>query len=194
MTDPLPGTVTRLLRDWRQGDSQALDRLMPVIYDELRRIARRLMRSERREHTLEATALVHEVYARLKDSDPSAVDRVHFLSLAARVMRRVLVDHARARARVKRGRGEVRITLGGADLAAPDLGDRVIEIDEALDRLESLDPRKLRVLEMRIFGGMTHAEIADVLSVSVPTVERDFRMARAWLRAELDSAPLPRSH
>ncbi len=194
MTDPLPRTVTRLLGEWRQGDSQAFDRLMPLIYDELRRIARRLMRSERREHTLEATALVHEAYARLRSSEHSVSDRVHFLSLAARVMRRVLVDHARARARLKRGQGEVRITLTESGIAASGLAHRIIEIDEALDRLESLDLRKVRVLEMRIFGGMTHAEIAGVLSVSVPTVERDFRMARAWLRAELEAAPDLRPH
>jgi RNA polymerase sigma factor (TIGR02999 family) len=188
MTDPLPRTVTRLLHEWRQGDSQALDRLMPLVYDELCRIARRLMRSERREHTLEATALVHEAYARLRIADRPAADRVHFLSIGARVMRQVLVDHARARGRLKRRRGEARITVAGYEAAAPGVADRVVEIDEALTRLEALDVRKLRVLEMRIFGGMTHAEIAAVLSVSVPTVERDFRMARAWLRAELDRA------
>jgi RNA polymerase sigma-70 factor, ECF subfamily len=185
MSDPPADTVTRLLAQWRQGDSQALDRLLPLVYDELRRIAARLMRSERREHTLQATALVHEAYARLAGGDASATDRAHFLSLAAQVMRRILVDHARTRGREKRGGGALRITLTEAAAAAPGFAGRLIEIDDALGRLEALDARKLRVLEMRIFGGMTHAEIATVLGVSVPTVERDFRMARAWLRAEL---------
>jgi RNA polymerase sigma factor (TIGR02999 family) len=180
-----PRTVTRLLHEWQAGDEQALDRLMPLVYDELRRIAARLMRSERRDHTLQATALVHEAYARLAGSEASAGDRVHFLSLAARVMRRVLVDHARGRRRLKRGQGGLKVALEDVEAASPPLADRLIEIDEALGRLEALDLRKLRVLEMRIFGGLSHLEIADVLAVSVPTVERDYRMARAWLQSEL---------
>jgi RNA polymerase sigma factor (TIGR02999 family) len=185
MPDEHARTVTRLLHEWQGGDAAALDRLMPYVYDELRRIAARLMRSERREHTLQPTALVHEAYARLAGREASAEDRVHFLSLAARVMRRVLVDHARARRRLKRGRGELKVSLEDVAAAAPASGDRMIEIDEALGRLETLDRRKLRVLEMRIFGGLSHLEIANVLAVSVPTVERDYRMARAWLQSEL---------
>jgi RNA polymerase sigma factor (TIGR02999 family) len=182
------GAVTRLLHEWQAGDREALDRLMPLVYDELRRIAAALMRSERRNHTLQATALAHEAYARLAGSDASATDRAHFLSLAARVMRRVLVAHARARRRLKRNAG-LNVTLDERDAAIPASAERVIEIDQALDRLESLDVRKLKVLEMRLFGGLTHTEIADVLDVSVPTVERDYRTARAWLRAELESTP-----
>jgi RNA polymerase sigma factor (TIGR02999 family) len=185
MPEPHARTVTRLLHEWERGDATALDRLMPFVYDELRRIAARLMRSERRDHTLQPTALVHEAYARLAGSAASAADRVHFLSLAARVMRRVLVDHARARRRLKRGKGELKVRLEDVAVAAPASGDRMIEIDEALGRLETLDGRKLRVLEMRIFGGLSHLEIANVLAVSVPTVERDYRMARAWLQSEL---------
>jgi RNA polymerase sigma factor (TIGR02999 family) len=190
MPDEPARTVTRLLQAWQRGERDALDRLMPLVYDELRRIAARLMRSERREHTLDPTAVVHEAYARLAAGEAAAADRLHFLSLAARVMRRVLVDHDRSRGRAKRGPG-FRVTLTDAAAASPDLpADRLVEIDAALERLEALDVRKLRVLELRIFGGLTHTEIADVLSVSVPTVERDFRMARAWLRAELEgSAP-----
>lgn len=185
MPDERARTVTRLLQEWQQGDQQALDRLMPLVYGELRRIAARLMRSERREHTLQATALVHEAYARLAGREASASDRVHFLSLAAKVMRRILVDHARARQRLKRGEGNLTIAIDEADPASPGSAVHLVEIDQALGRLESLDVRKLRVLEMRIFGGLTHAEIAGVLGISVPTVERDFRMARAWLRSEL---------
>lgn len=178
-------TVTRLLQQWQQGDHDALNRLMPLVYDELHRIASRLMRSERRGHTLQATALVHEAYARLVASDAAAGDRVHFMSLVARVMRRVLVDHARARGRAKRGGGRPAVTLAEVEAVAPGATDRLLDIDEALDRLKALDLRKHQALEMSVFGGMTHAEIAAVLGVSVPTVERDVRMARAWLRSEL---------
>lgn len=180
--------VTRLLQEWGRGKRDALDDLMPLVYDELRRIAAALMRPERGEHTLQATALVHEAYARLAGSEASAVDRVHFMSLAARVMRRVLVDHARGRGRAKRGGADIRITLAEAEAVAPGSACRVFEIDAALDRLLGLDERKARALEMKVFGGMTHDEIARALQVSVPTIERDLRMARAWLRAELSSA------
>jgi RNA polymerase sigma-70 factor (ECF subfamily) len=178
-------TVTQLLRQWQEGDQDALNHLMPLVYGELRRIAARLMRSERAGHTLQATALVHEAYARLIASDAAAGDRAHFLCLAARVMRRVLVDHARARSRSKRGGRHQAVTLVEAEAAVPGSGERLLEIDAALDRLRALDLRKHRVLEMSVFGGMSHAEIAAVLGISVPTVERDHRMARAWLRSEL---------
>ncbi len=187
---PVPTPVTRLLLQWQQGDLDALDRLMPLVYDELHRIAARLMRSERPDHTLQATALVHEAYARLVDSDASASDRVHFMSLAARIMRRILVDHARGRGRAKRGGGQLVVTLSEVEAVAPGAADRLVDIDEALERLKALDARKHHAVEMSVFGGMTHAEIASVLGVSVPTVERDVRMARAWLRSELGgSAP-----
>jgi RNA polymerase sigma-70 factor (ECF subfamily) len=182
---PVSPTVTQLLHQWQDGDHEALNRLMPLVYDELHRIAARLMRSERPGHTLQATALVHEAYARLIASDASAGDRVHFLSLGARVMRRVLVDHARARRRAKRGGGRRAVTLAEVEAAAPGSAERLLDIDAALDRLQVLDPRKHRALEMGVFGGMSHAEIAAVLGVSVPTVERDLRMAKAWLRSEL---------
>jgi RNA polymerase sigma factor (TIGR02999 family) len=185
--EPLPLTVTRLLGEWRLGNTEALDQLMPLVYDELRRLAGRLMRSERAEHTLDATALVHEAYARLRGTDVPAADGAQFLGLVAHVMRRVLVDHARSRGRLKRGGGEARVTLSALEVAGPVRFERLIEIDDALERLETLDARKRRVLEMRVFGGLTHAEIASALSVSVPTVERDFRMARAWLQSELAS-------
>lgn len=185
--------VTRLLQEWGRGKRDALDDLMPLVYDELRRIATALMRSERREHTLQATALVHEAYARLAGSASSPTNRVHFMSLAARVMRRVLVDHARGWGRAKRGGADIRVTLAEAEAAVPGSAGRVFEIDAALDRLLELDERKARALEMKVFGGMTHDEIARVLQLSVPTVERDLRMARAWLRAELAAAAAPAS-
>ncbi|MGE5246633.1 MAG: ECF-type sigma factor, partial [Betaproteobacteria bacterium] len=147
--------------------------------------ASRLMRSERPGHTLQATALVHEAYARLVGGDASAGDRVHFMSLAARVMRRLLVDHARARRRAKRGGPQLVMTLSEVEAVAPGAVDRLVDIDEALGRLKALDVRKHSVVEMSVFGGMTHAEIAAVLGISIPTVERDARMARAWLRSEL---------
>jgi RNA polymerase sigma factor (TIGR02999 family) len=180
-----PGSVTALLRQWRDGDGSALDRLMPLVYEELRRQAVGMMRAERRDHTLQATALIHEAYARLAGSELSIRDREHFVSLAAGVMRRVLVDHARARLRDKRGGGAQRVTLEEAMAVIPDAADRLLEIDELLQRLGRIDPRKHRALELSLFGGLTQEEVARVLDVSVPTVERDLRFARAWLRAEL---------
>jgi RNA polymerase sigma factor (TIGR02999 family) len=185
VADPAPSTVTRLLHQWQCGDREALDDLMPIVYDELHRLAGGLMRGERAEHTLQATALVHEAYARLVGSQVSVRDRVHFMSLAARIMRRVLVDHARGRGRAKRGGGNRRVTLADLEAVTPGSPDRLLEIDDALDRLRAADPRKHSAMEMSLFGGMTHAEIAEVLDVSVPTIERDLRMARAWLRDEL---------
>lgn len=185
MTDPVPVSVTRLLQDWQRGDREALDRLMPIIYDELRRIAGRLMTSESPGHTLQATALVHEAYARLMRGQVSVTDRAHFLGLSARIMRRILVDHARARRREKRGGGAPRVTLRELEAVTPDSPERLLDIDDLLSRLAAIDPRKHRALEMSVFGGMTHSEIATVLDLSVPTVERDLRMARAWLRSEL---------
>lgn len=189
MSSSDPQTVTQLLHAWRQGDREALDRLMPIVYDQLHRIASRLMRGERSGHTLQATALVHEAYARLVGGDVSVVDRVHFMSLAARVMRRILVDHARGRLREKRGGGAVAVTLTELEAVSSGSLDRLIDIDEALGRLEAADPRKQQALEMSVFGGMTQAEIAEALAVSVPTIERDLRMARAWLRSELGGTP-----
>ena len=185
MDPDLPRTVTALLRRWQGGDESALADLMPLMYDELRRQARALMRGERRDHTLQATALIHEAYARMAGSNLSVDDRRHFFSLAARAMRRVLVDHARARRRDKRGGGAERITLVEACAIAPGAADKLIEIDEALERLKQLDARKYRVLEMATFAGLERREIALTLGVSLPTVERDLRTARAWLRVEL---------
>lgn len=187
MTGDDPQTVTRLLQRWRGGDEQALERLMPLVYDELRRLAGGLMRGERSDHTLQATALIHEAWLRLAGADLSVQDRHHFVSLAARVMRRVLVDHARARKREKRGGDAVRVTLEEVAAVVPDSAARLLEIDDALERLKTLDERKYRALELSLFGGLTQPEIAQALEVSLPTVERDLRTGRAWLRTELGS-------
>ena len=186
MAGRAPEAVTRLLLEWRGGDQRAMDRLLPLVYDELRRLARGYMRSERPDHTLQPTALVHEAYARLVDSDISLQDRAHFLALVARSMRRILIDHARARESDKRGSGGTRVTLdeGMAGMAeAPSVS--IIDLDRALERLEAEDPGRSRVIELHFFGGLTHQEIAEAMHTSESTVQRQLRLARAWLLREL---------
>jgi RNA polymerase sigma factor (TIGR02999 family) len=188
--------VTGLLADWRHGDRDALVKLMPLVYAELRRLARRTMARERGDHTLEPTALVHELYLRLADTqDPPWQSRGDFFRLAARLMRQLLVDHARAHGAAKRGGGVVRIPLGDASpMAAPtgELTD-LLALDEALQRLAAFDRRKAQVLELRTFGGLTIGETAQSLGVSTATVILDARLARAWLSREMmatNSAPV----
>ncbi|MEM9597016.1 MAG: sigma-70 family RNA polymerase sigma factor [Acidobacteriota bacterium] len=174
------GDVTKLLRRWHGGDGEALEQLIPLIYDELRRLADRHLRGESQVLTLQPTALVHEAYLRLVDLRLEWRGRVHFFGVAAGIMRRILVDWARARKRLKRGGGRRPQSLGDLDpavTAAPDL----TEVDEVLRQLEARDPRKARAVELRYFAGLTNDEIAEVLGVSRPTVERDLRMAVAWL-------------
>jgi RNA polymerase sigma factor (TIGR02999 family) len=178
------GTVTQLLRRWRGGDEAAVQQLVPLVYDELRRLARLQMRGERREHTLQPTALVHEAYGRLVALELSWQDRSHFLSMAARVMRWVLVEHARARRAEKRGGGAVKVSLDAADRATQP--HAVIELDEALERLSSQDERPARAIELHYFGGLSYVEIAEALGISEATVDRDMRFARAWLRRALE--------
>jgi RNA polymerase sigma factor (TIGR02999 family) len=185
MPEPQGGAVTRLLLRWRRGDREALDELVPLVYEELRRIARRSMRSERTGHTLEPTALVHEAFARLVEMDVSWQDRAHFLGVAARAMRRILVDHARSRGSAKRGGGAVRLGLDEAEGAASGDPPPISDLDEALRRLSEIDPRKGDVVEMTYFGGLTQEEVAEVLGLSVPTVQRELRQAKAWLYREL---------
>lgn len=186
MAEDPHGDITEQLLAWRAGDGAALDRMMPLVYDELRRMARRYLSHERRGHTLQTSALVHEAYLRLVDeSRMQWQDRAHFFGVAAQMMRFILVDHARRRLGAKRGGGAVHVTLdekisGGAD---PALG--VLALDEALAKLAALDPRKSRVAELRIFGGLTPTETAEVLQVSEATITRDWRMARAWLQRAL---------
>jgi RNA polymerase sigma factor (TIGR02999 family) len=183
--------VTRLLHRWSDGDRAALDRLLPLVYEELRGVARRRIGRERAGHTLQATALVHEAYLRLVGSGVDWKDRAHFFALAATTMRRVLVDHARARGAEKRGAGAEVVSLDrtGLDPAA-EQGDTIelIALDAALADLERQDPRKARVVEAHVFGGLTYREIAEALQISEATVDRDLRMARAWLARALAGA------
>lgn len=181
--------ITELLLRWRQGDGEALGELVPLVYDELCRLARREMRAERRDHTLQPTALVHEAYARLVDLRLPWQDRAHFFAMAVRQMRRVLVDHARERAAAKRGGGVVKLALSeaGGEAVAPPCD--VTELDAALCRLEDQEARPGRVVELHYFGGLSYEEIAEVMAISPATVHRDLRFARAWLRRELDWRP-----
>jgi RNA polymerase sigma factor (TIGR02999 family) len=178
--------VTQLLQQWGEGRQEALDQLLPRIYDELRKLAGSYLRRERRDHTLQPTALVHEAFLKLVDQ--RAVqwqNRAHFFGIAAQAMRRILVDHARAHDADKRGAGERKISLDDADVAGamPDID--VLALDEALTRLAALDPQQSRVVELRFFGGLTMEETAEVMGTSPATVGREWTMAKAWLYAEL---------
>lgn len=181
-------SVTLLLRAWGEGDAQALERLTPLVYQELHRIARGYMARERPDHTLQTTALVNEAYVRLVDArQVTWQDRAHFFAVCARAMRRILVDHARSRAYLKRGGGNVRIQFDESFGIAWSTDSNLLELDEALNRLSLLDPRKGKVIEMRFFGGLSVEETAEALSVSPETVMRDWKMARAWLYRELSA-------
>jgi RNA polymerase sigma factor (TIGR02999 family) len=177
--------VTGLLAQWRSGDSDALNKLMPLVYDELRKLAKRYMRSEREGHTLQHTALVHEAYLQLVQMDISWNDRAHFFAIAARAMRRILVDHARARNRGKRG-GEIeKISLDEiADVSSGSSVD-ILDLDRALDRLSEFDSRKSEIIELHYFGGLTHEEMGEVIGVSSTTIDRELRLAKAWITREL---------
>lgn len=187
--------ITRLLKAWGRGDSAALERLTPLVYEQLHRMARSYMRHERPGHSLQATALVNEAYLRLVDSrDLDWTDRAHFFAVCARVMRRILVDAARSRAALKRGgqadRAEHSTAINLDDLAAPstEMSAQVCALDEALENLARIDPRRSQVIELRFFGGFTVEETARVLEVSSQTVMRDWRLARAWLARELSQS------
>ena len=184
-----PPTVTQLLLEWRSGDEQALDSLIPLVYEELRRLAGRHLDRERDDHTLQPTALVHEAYARLVDADISYQDRTHFFAVASGTMRRVLVDHARTRASAKRGGGATRVTLDDHVAAEATDPTEILALDAALEKLAAVDPRKAEAIQLQVFGGLTHPEIAATLNVSEATVDRDLRMARAFLHAELGPRP-----
>jgi RNA polymerase sigma factor (TIGR02999 family) len=178
--------VTQLLRAWRAGDQTALDRLLPLVYDELRRLAAHYLRGERQGHTLQSSALVNEAYLLLVEQDQiDWQSRAHFFGVAAHVMRRVLVDHARARNRDRRGGKLAHVALDEAATLAEDQAAEIVALDDALERLARLDPRKSRVVELRFFGGLSEEETAEVLGVSPPTVTRDWRKAKAWMRREL---------
>jgi RNA polymerase sigma factor (TIGR02999 family) len=178
--------ITRLLADWGSGNQAALDKLLPLIYEELHRVASSYMRRERSHHILQTTALVHEAYLRLVDQqNANYQSRTHFFAVAAQVMRHILVDYARQQRRVKRGDGQPVLALTDAAVISRERADEVIAINTALENLSTLDPRKGKVFEMRYFGGMSVEEAADALKVSPVTVARDWRMAKAWLKREI---------
>jgi len=177
--------VTQLLLDWRAGKQEALDRLMPVVYDELRRLASRYMRSERREHTLQATALVNEAYLRMVDMKVSWQDRAHFFAVAARLMRRLLVDHARAHQRAKREGDGQKVSLDDAAEVSYQPASNLVALDEALTQLATFDERKSDIVELHYFGGLSNDQVAEALGISRATVQRELRLAKAWLNREL---------
>ncbi len=181
MTLSTPG-LTELLSDWQQGDQSALNKLTPLVYDELRRIAHRYVQREHNGHTLDTTALVNEAYLRL--AGQKKIDwqnRSHFFAFTAQVMRHILIDHARRRRYAKHGGDAARMSLAEAELMSQERARELVDLDEALDELAQLDPRKSRVVELRYFGGLDLAETAEVLEVSIMTVRRDWRAAKAWL-------------
>jgi RNA polymerase sigma factor (TIGR02999 family) len=178
--------VTGLLLSWRQGDANALDRLVPLVYDELRRVARRHLRREQPGHALQPTALVHEVYLRLVDVDRLALkNRTHFFAVAAKLMRQILVDHARRQRADKRGGEVTMVSLDDASPASQPAGVDVLALDQALETLSALDARQCRVVELRFFAGLNIDEAADALEISPATVERDWALAKAWLYRRL---------
>lgn len=180
-----PGDVTQLLNQWAGGDEQAGEALTPLVYDELHKIAARLFRSERSGHTLQPTALVHEAYANLVGADISWQDRAHFYSLAARMMRRLLVNHANAKNAAKRGGGAVRVTLDESRTPAADDSAELLDLDEALTRLAEMDERKAELIQLQYFGGLSFKEMEEVTGLSSSTLDRDLRFARAWLKDQL---------
>jgi RNA polymerase sigma factor (TIGR02999 family) len=178
--------VTRLLIDWRNGDQAALEQLIPLVHEELRRVARRHMAHERPGHTLQATALVNEAYVRLIDiRQVNWQDRAHFFAMSSRLMRRVLVDFARSKGYQKRGGGAQKVSLDEALIVSSEPGADLVALDDALDALAAFDARKAQVVEMRFFGGLSVEETAEALKVSVDTVMRDWKLAKAWLLREL---------
>ena len=182
--------VTQLLVDWSRGDPGALDSLLPLVYDELYRLAEHYMRRERFDHTLQPTALVNEAYLRLVDQTRVRWrNRAHFIGVAAQLMRRVTVKHAERHRAAKRGGGVLKVPFDEAATATKASEEDVIALDEAMERLRELDPRQSRIVELRFFGGLTGREMAEVLGVSPSTIDREWRLARAWLRRELRRRP-----
>jgi RNA polymerase sigma factor (TIGR02999 family) len=179
-------TITKLLLEWRAGNKEAAAQLIELVYRDLHRMASREMRRNRGEHTLQTTALVHEAYLRLCGSQPIQwQDRAHFLAVAAQQMRRILIDHARRVRSKKRGGGWIKATLFEADGAAWQFDERVLAVNQALVGLEALDSRAAKAMELRFFGGLTVAEAAEALGVSVTTLQRDLDFARSWLASQL---------
>jgi len=184
-----PDRVTQLLQEWSQGDDGALAALTPLVYDELRRLAHHYMKGERPDHTLQTTALVNEAYLRLADQTASNwQSRAHFFAVAARAMRQILVSYARSNRAQKRGGGVARIELDESAILSPEQSKEIVDLHEALGRLESVDSRKARVVELKYFGGLNYDEIAEVLKIARVTVRRDWEFAKLWLYTELHSA------
>ncbi len=178
--------MTQLLADWSQGDQAALEKLTPLVYEELRRLAHHYMERQRPGHTLQTTALVNEAYLRLAEqSRPSFTNRSHFFAVAAKAMRQILVNHAKAQRRQKRGGGTDKVELDEGALISPEQPTAILDLNDALERLATLDFRKAHVVELKYFGGLTQEEIAEVLKISPVTVRRDWVFARAWLHGEL---------
>ncbi len=186
---PLPNDVTQLLGQWSGGDGTALDELMPLVYDELRRIAHSHMARERGDHTLQATALVNEAYLRLKKQNAAQwQNRAQFFAVAARMMRHILVNYARGKNRAKRGAGATHVPLDDHLVVSGEKADEMVALDEALQKLEQIHKRKSDVATLRFFGGLSVHETAEALAISEETVTRDWRFARAWLQKELEAA------
>ncbi len=180
--------ITQVLERWSNGEQSALDELIPLIYKELRRLAGNYIRRERDNHTLQPTALINEVFVRLIDQhDIKWQSRAHFFGISARLMRRILVDHARVHQAAKRGGGHYSLSLNEADRIASQPSVNLLTLHLTLQQLEVLDPQQSQIVELRFFGGLTIEETAEVLSVSHATIEREWKMARAWLRHELES-------
>ena len=184
-----PHEITQLLDEWSSGNQAALDKLYPLVYGELREMAHRFMRRERKGHTLQTTALINEAYLRLVDQkNVHWANRSHFFGISAKIMRRILVDHARRYAREKRGGAPQQVSLDEAALVTKDRARELLQLNEALDSLAELDPRRSQVVELRYFGGLSNDEIAEVLKISANTVTRDWNMARAWIYQQLTAA------
>ena len=189
MHRPPPADITRLLHDWSKGNRAALDQLVPVVHDELLKIAGSYLRGERPEHTLQPTALINEAYVRLVHQDlPEWRGRKHFYGVAAQIMRQILVDHARTHAAAKRGGGGQKLSLDDVTIFSRERSRDLVALDDALKALEALDARKSRVIELRYFGGLSVEETAEALEISVATVAREVKLAQAWLHRELSKS------
>lgn len=187
MSDSTAPEITRILREWNNGDDEAKERLLRFVYDELKRQARFLMSKERSNHTLQPTALVHEAF--LKMGDATGVvweNRGHFFGVASRLMRQILVDHARLHSADKRGNNPIHFSTDDIDIPVDERADSILAIDEVLDRLATIDPRQAQIVEMRFFGGLTNTEIAETLEIGERTVAREWQSARLWLYRELN--------
>jgi RNA polymerase sigma factor (TIGR02999 family) len=186
MSEPETAKITRILQDWNDGDQDAQERLVPFVYEELKRQAKRLMVRERRNHTLQPTALVHEAFMRLsKQTGVEWQNRNHFYAISARLMRQILVDHARAHTAEKRGSNAIHFSIDDVDMPVEQRADSILMVDEVLDRLAAIDPQQAKVVEMRFFGGLNNSEIAEALDISERTVVREWRSAKLWLFREL---------